>query len=211
MLTPALGVRIAGRSSANAASAGHRCLRIVTAVLMPIAGVATTRVSGPRPRYIGVLLSAFSLTLSACADLQPKRIEVAPDFFRPDLDRPQTSHVAEHRKVSMSTFERPAGYYYAFWHETPGPSLAEQERVAHATVKSITPQPMTPATAAPLTQQASVGATVYPWAATPEALADPHRDTWIRHCDAQPLTKDEYLFVSKTPIPEYAEPCYPPK
>lgn len=154
-------------------------------------------------------MAASTLAGCATADIQPTRVEVAPDYFRPDLDRPDTSHVAEHRDTVTKTFERPGGYYYAFWYETPGPSLAEdvavQPRVA---VPRVVPVPVPKRS--DLTQLADAP-TIYPWAYSPEASADPHRDTWVRHCDSKPLTDDEYDFVGSRPIPDYANPCYPPK
>lgn len=79
----------------------------------------------------------------------------------------------------------------------------------------LAPRPKAPAPAPPsapeVSPPAAEQATVYPWAYSPEALADPRRDVWVRHCDAQPLTGDEYDYVTGKPIPDYAQPCYPPK
>lgn len=110
------------------------------------------------------------------------------------------------------TFERPGGYYYAFWYESPGPSLDEAEAslLSRAPARRPAAPPKVEQPVEPPIELAGAP-TVYPWAYSPEAAADPHRDTWVKHCDGKPLSTDEYDFVLSQPIPEYAKPCYPPK
>lgn len=160
-------------------------------------------------RSITAALSAASFLLAACADLQPRRIEVQPEWFRPDLTRADTAHVGEHRDAALSTFERPSGYFYAFWYETPGPvpEVDAPVPVRALPISAPAAQPVKPKPQ-PLPAVVAKGPA---WADSPAALADPNLSVWARWCDGKPLEIDEYKIVERQPIPDYADPCYPPK